>query len=438
MKRILFVRRAYGFGGAERRLLDWLGQIDYSQCEVLVANPVDVFSERIRRRGLPAKYVTLSSEETRAIFGESAPSSGKDELAAGGFWRFFIPWLRFLGRIRPQQLVLMQGYFFSFPLATVLAASIVTLGHVYMTEHSVLLQKPPRRTTRRHFGVLPGLGLWWYRNVWPKVWPWSVRARLCKRVLAASEEVMNDEVSFYGYPRGKMGIIHHGVDTLHFSPSPANRARWRQAHGIPAEHVVIVSTARLHVQKGIDRLLRAFATLMAQRDDLWLLLAGDGPLRGEVEASIRSIERGRLRQTAVLLGHVEDVSSVLQASDIYVLPSDNEGFGIALIEAMATGLVSVATRTAGPDEILSDGETGFLVEVSDEGVFHGLQRALRLTPDERERMGGRARRAVLDRFDVRAAVKNALDLLDIAMATKVSEAGPGEAGQPIAPDVRPA
>lgn len=69
MKRILFVRRAYGFGGAEIRLLDWLSRIDYTKNKVFVSNPVDLFSERLTKRGIPATYVSLSEDQARALFG---------------------------------------------------------------------------------------------------------------------------------------------------------------------------------------------------------------------------------------------------------------------------------------------------------------------------------------------------------------------------------
>src|SRR5205085_10310804 len=132
---------------------------------------------------------------------------------------------------------------------------------------------------------------------------------------------------------------------------------------------VLVSTARLSGWKRVDRLLEAFESVSDARHDLWLALAGDGPFRAEVETFING---SRAKQRIKLLGYVEDVSAVLQASDIFVLPSDNEGFGIALTEAMATKLVCIATRTAGPDDIIEDGKNGLLVDVRCDGVLTGL------------------------------------------------------------------
>ena len=79
----------------------------------------------------------------------------------------------------------------------------------------------------------------------------------------------------------------------------------------------------------------------------------------------------------LFMGNVDNVGDYLKMSDIFVLSSDNEGFGIALVEAMATGLICVATKCPGPNEIIQDGVNGFLVEKNAEGVLDGLKKAAR-------------------------------------------------------------
>src|SRR6185437_15886157 len=96
------------------------------------------------------------------------------------------------------------------------------------------------------------------------------------------------------------------------------------------------------------------------------------------------------------LGYVADVCPMLRASDIYALPSDEEGFGLALAEAMACELICVATKTIGPSEIIEDGVNGFLTDLSYEGVLKGLDRALSLDIEERPAMGRRARQRIID------------------------------------------
>jgi glycosyltransferase involved in cell wall biosynthesis len=114
---------------------------------------------------------------------------------------------------------------------------------------------------------------------------------------------------------------------------------------------------------------------------------------------------------------VKDVCPILQGSDIYVLPSDEEGFGIALVEAMACDLVCVATKTVGPCEIIEDGRNGFLTERTYDGVLEGLHQALKLGRKERAALGSRARQRVLENFRVEESVAKGLAFMEINPAT---------------------
>jgi glycosyltransferase involved in cell wall biosynthesis len=157
-------------------------------------------------------------------------------------------------------------------------------------------------------------------------------------------------------------------------------------------------------------LIQAFGVLSLEYNDLRLLLTGDGPLRDELKSLAQSLSNG---ENIRFLGHVDDVCSILRASDIYVLPSDEEAFGIALVEAMACELVCVATRTVGPSEIIEDGLTGFLTDLSYDGILKGLDRVLRLGHKEREAIGNRARQRVVDNFRVEEAVAKGLAFMEI-------------------------
>lgn len=393
------------------RLLDWLEHVDYEKNRVFLLSPTDVFSERMKARGIRARYLRLSSTENSALFRQYDPVTGKDSLSESGFWSPFLAWWRFIRRIHPDMVVMMAGHLFSYPIPCVLAAFLGSRKSVYLTVHSMgRLEELPRKHSRLHFGVLPGLGLWWYRQVWPKTWSPRIASRICSRVLTASGTIRDRIVTSYKLPSKKIGVIPHGVDTRHFCPFPSRRVEWRRFHNIPDNTLIVVSTARLSGEKGIPRLLRAYELLAKDRPDVRLVLAGDGPLKADIEKREADlVAAGKI----IFLGHVEDVAPVLQASDVYVLPSDSEGFGIALLEAMATGLVCVSTRIGGPLEIMADRETGFLIEPTDEGVFYGLQKAMELSPAGREKMGSKARRAIQMRWELRSAVGHAFRLLDI-------------------------
>jgi glycosyltransferase involved in cell wall biosynthesis len=380
-KRLLFLRRTTSFGGSEIVILDLLKAIDYETTIVFLASTVDVFSKLITDLKLPVKCLPLTAPFT------------------GGFFRMFISWMSYLIRLRPDKIILAEGGFRDFPLSTALAAFAIARGNVWMME----LHPAPEHTkenSRARLGFIPRLG--------PLERP---RAWLTRGILAVSEGVKERLVRGYGYAPEKIGVVYNGVDTERFSPVSGDARRILRGNlQIPDEAVVLVSAARLDRIKRLDRLIQAFGVLSLEYNDLRLLLTGDGPLRDELKSLAQSLSNG---ENIRFLGHVDDVCSILRASDIYVLPSDEEAFGIALVEAMACELVCVATRTVGPSEIIEDGLTGFLTDLSYDGILKGLDRVLRLGHKEREAIGNRARQRVVDNFRVEEAVAKGLAFMEI-------------------------
>jgi glycosyltransferase involved in cell wall biosynthesis len=384
-KRLLFVRRTGVFGGSETVILDLLKAIDYEKTIVSIASPVDVFSNLLTDLRLPVRWVPLTAPFT------------------GGFFSIFFSWIRYLMVLRPNKIILAEGGFRDFSLPTALAAFAVARGNVWMMELHPAPERP-KTPPRLHFGLIPGMGL-------------SDRARawLARGILSVSHGVKDRLVRSYGYSPEKISVVYNGVDTKRFSPvSQGTRSALRSSLQIPDDGVVLVSAARLDPIKRLDRLIQAFAVLSLNHKELWLLLTGDGPLREELKALAQSVHQS---EKIRFLGHVEDVCPILQASDVFVLPSDEEGFGIALVEAMACGLVCVATKTVGPCEIIEDGRNGFLTDRSYDGVLEGLHRALSLGPTERDALGSCARQKVVENFRVEDAVSKGLAFLEINPAT---------------------
>jgi glycosyltransferase involved in cell wall biosynthesis len=383
--RLLFLRRTASFGGSEIVILDLLKAIDYETNTVLVACPVDVFANPLKELKLPVTCLPLTAPFT------------------GGFVRMFISWIRYLMLLRPDKIILAEGGFRDFPFSTVLAAFAIARGNVWMMElHPA--SEPTKQNSRARLGFIPRLG--------PLQRP---RAWLARGILAVSQGVKDQLVRDYGYAPEKISVVYGGVDTKRFSPaSKDTRRALRRDLRIPDEAVVVVSAARLDQIKRLDRLIQAFGALSLEYNDLRLLLTGDGPLRDELKSLARSVNN---RENIRFLGHVEDVCATLRASDIYVLPSDEEGFGIALAEAMACELVCVATKTVGPSEIIEDGLSGFLTDLTYDGVLKGLDQALRLDRKEREAIGNRARQRIVDNFRVEQTVAVGLAFMEISPAT---------------------
>jgi GalNAc-alpha-(1->4)-GalNAc-alpha-(1->3)-diNAcBac-PP-undecaprenol alpha-1,4-N-acetyl-D-galactosaminyltransferase len=151
---------------------------------------------------------------------------------------------------------------------------------------------------------------------------------------------------------------------------------------------LIVSIGRLSEEKGHDRLLEAFAGVAAARPGWRLLIAGDGPLRGEIEA-LR--DRLGLRERVDLPGLVQNVDRLLAQADLYVLASRREVFPMALCEAMASGVPAVVMEyLPGVREIVRDGVDGVVVRAGDVPALAAAMARLMDDPPERRRLGARA------------------------------------------------
>ncbi len=238
----------------------------------------------------------------------------------------------------------------------------------------------------------------------------SLRGWLCKRILAVSDEVKQRMVDLYHYPASRILSVFHGIDTGRFMSDPSLKKRLRSQFGFSNEDVLFISTARLSPEKQIGRLIRAFDSVFFEQKNIVLLVLGTGLLEGDLKDLAKACP---CAERIKFLGFQKDIADCLKMSDVFILPSDIEGLGIALLEAMATELVCIATRTPGPNEILSDGDNGFLVERTEEGIRAGMIRALRLSHGERQAMTQRARTLINDRFQRDKRVAYALGILGI-------------------------
>jgi glycosyltransferase involved in cell wall biosynthesis len=180
---------------------------------------------------------------------------------------------------------------------------------------------------------------------------------------------------------------------------PEIRQRMRQELGFGPEDVVVGNIGRLHYSKGVLTLLDGFEQLRVHRPWLKLVLAGPGPLRERIVERTRSYA-GQVRLLDPL--PYDRVPEVLNALDIFALPSFGEAFGISLLEAMACGVPGVALSRWGVKELVRDGETGFLASSAAE--FMSRLEQLGRDAGLREKLGQAAKRCA-ERFSWRSVAE---------------------------------
>lgn len=175
--------------------------------------------------------------------------------------------------------------------------------------------------------------------------------RSCDHLVGMSPD-MRDHIVRAGWPAERAHILRA------YAPETVARRLDRAAMGVPEGVPLLLALGRLHRSKAFDILLDA----MTEVPDAHLWIAGEGELRGEIEAQIARLGLGgRVR----LLGWRDDRQDLLSTADLCVFPSRYEPFGIVSIEAWSARVPLVATRSAGPGALIEDGVDGLLVPIDD-------------------------------------------------------------------------
>jgi glycosyltransferase involved in cell wall biosynthesis len=162
----------------------------------------------------------------------------------------------------------------------------------------------------------------------------------------------------------KTSVVYNGVDTELFSPAPACRTRLIEDLGVRSDAKVIGVIGSITPRKCLETVVSAASHVLREIRSAAFVIVGEG--RSEYVNQIKARVAGAgLRESFHFLGWRSDVSQLLPGMDMLLSASDQEAFGRTLIEAMSCGLPVVATRSGGPEEIVLDGETGFLVPAGD-------------------------------------------------------------------------
>lgn len=223
--------------------------------------------------------------------------------------------------------------------------------------------------------------------------------RMSHRVIAVSDGVAEYLVTAHGVPRDKVSVVRNGFDFTRLSADVDDRATVRARLGWGDSDVAIATLAILKARKGLSYLVEAAPGIIGTHPEARLVIAGDGPDRGLLETEIR--ERGVGNRVA-LLGYRSDPLALLNACDIFVLPSLFEGLPRSLLEAMALGKPVVVTDIGGSREVVTHGRSGFIVPPRDAARLESALSALVASEELRLAFGRAGRLTIEQQFDARA------------------------------------
>jgi glycosyltransferase EpsF len=201
---------------------------------------------------------------------------------------------------------------------------------------------------------------------------------------------------------GQVGqVLYYGMQPRERGDS-AERDGLRREMAWPLDSLVVAHVGRMVEQKNHLGLLEVFKRVVLQVPRARLLCVGDGPLRPVVE---RKIAREGLTGRARCVGVRSDVVELLGRSDVLLLPSIHEGFGLVALEASGVGLPVVGSRIPGLDEVVRDGESGVLHAIDDvKGMAESVEKVL-TDPEYGARLGNAGRQRVRNEFAVRSSAE---------------------------------
>ncbi|WP_338667626.1 glycosyltransferase [Pseudodesulfovibrio methanolicus] len=366
--RVMHVIIGNGFGGLENVMLDLVRQGDRERFEyfILCLSTPDVIRDKLEASG--ATVLDLGYGEgfhpglalaIRKVINEH----GIDVVHSHDYKPFFYTTLGCLGK---------RG-----------------LAKVY-TEHSSILSMSRKH---QHIGRL--------------------FARFTDAMVMVSRHLQQYWADPVGLPAERSLVIHNGIDVRLFD-HPEDGETLKREFGLEGK-LVIGTALRLNEQKGLQYLVAAAPAVKERFPDARFLVIGEGPLRDDLATRTRTLG---VDDVFLFPGYRSDVSRILPAFDIYVLPSLWEGLPLGMIEAMLAKLPIVATTVGGVPEVLVDRDTALLVPPADSEALGEALCHLADSADLRRIMGERGRGHALAEYSLQKMVTTYETLYHDILAAK--------------------
>jgi glycosyltransferase involved in cell wall biosynthesis len=365
--RVTFLSHAFMVGGAEEMVLNLVRHLPPRfEPTVMCINQAGPIGEEIRKTGVPFKVLGLTPGISRPF----------DVLRLRDALHAWSPTI--------VHTFLLTGSLYG-RFAAMMAGVPVVIG----TEVNIYENKQPMHARFER---------------------WLMRGT--DAVIASAASVKDYYVAQVGADPARVEVIYNAVDWAQLQ-STTTRDAFRAAIGVPLEAPVAGIIARLTEQKAHPVLFEAMAD--PALSSLHLIVVGDGELRADL---VSRADAAGLSSRIHFLGARRDLGNILSAIDIFTMPSYWEGLPLSMVLAMGAGLPVVASRVAGIPEVVSDGESGLLVDAGNSAQLAHALATLVKDGELRARLGRNARAFVLPRFGVDGYVDSIVNLYDRLLDAK--------------------
>jgi glycosyltransferase involved in cell wall biosynthesis len=360
------------FGGDRHPLRDWL--LETGRVRYVPLGPIGLIPVEVREQGV-AQPTAPPSRPVKSVLRRLVPDSLKLLLGTA------------------RQVLQLRRLFIAHP---------VDLLHFNDTgcEPATIaarLARVPRVTGTFH--VAPATDA--YSTHWVRRLTEWLSVRMLHGAIAVSRSTRDAWIERTGLRSAPIDVIYNGIDVESYSNFPVDRAAFLTKHGLDPEGRYVVVPARLHWMKGHEVLLRAIASQQDALNGVVFLMVGDGDLRDRLEAEATGLGISKFVR---FIGFSTEVRSWLFISEIAVLPSFAEAFGLALLEAMAMGRAVVSTHVGGIPELVQHGCTGFLVSPGDSDALGKAIVKLLSTERLAKDMGDHAKQRAASLFSANSMV----------------------------------
>jgi glycosyltransferase involved in cell wall biosynthesis len=233
-----------------------------------------------------------------------------------------------------------------------------------------------------------------------------------KKIIAVSYFTKRELMEYYKIPEDKIRVIHNGVDVKKFQPAQDKR-KVKEELGFNPDDLLILSVGRLYARKGLFTLIESMPAVIKRFKNAKFVISGKGQ-SDEMRKLIAHAEKLGVKDNLIFTGYYPDkkLPKLYQAADVFAFSTFYEHHPFAVLEALATGLPVVTTWVGGIPETIQSGKNGFLVEPFNVPQFADRIMYLLEHPSEAAEMGRQARKTIVEQYDWRIVVKDAMNVYD--------------------------